>query len=69
MIDSTLLTRLGQIRQQELLQEAQAARQHRRSQANQAGLGGQLLAYVGTILITAGQQLGAESRSKVEVVA
>jgi hypothetical protein len=69
MIDSTLLTRLGQIRQQELLQEARATRQHRQNQANQAGLGGQLLAYVGTILITAGQQLGAESHSKVEVVA
>lgn len=69
MIDSTLLTRLGQIRQQELLQEAQTVQQHRQSQANQAGLGGHLLAYVGTILITAGQQLVAENRPEVEVVA
>jgi hypothetical protein len=69
MIDPVSLSRLGQIRHQEMIQSAETARQRRWSQANQAGHTGHLLAQVGAILIAAGQKLGAVSRSEVEVPA
>jgi len=69
MIDPVALNRLGQIRHQEMIQAAETARQRRRSQANQAGLEGGLLAQIGTILIAAGQKLEAISRSEVKVPA
>ena len=69
MLDPLSMKNLSQIRYQEMLKEAEAARQRKQIRANRAGLGVHLLAYVGSVLIAAGQKLGAEGHSEVEVPA
>lgn len=67
MLDPLSLENLSQIRHQEMLKEAEAARQRKRSRANRAGPGTHPLAYVGSVLVAAGQKLGADGHSEVEV--
>lgn len=69
MLDPLSLENLSQIRYQEMIKEADAARLRKRSQANHAGPGVHPLAYVGSVLIAAGQKLGAEGHSEVEASA
>ncbi len=69
MLDPLSLENLSQIRYQEMLKEAEAARQRKQSRANRASSGTHPLAYVGSVMIAAGQKLGAEGHSEVEASA
>jgi hypothetical protein len=69
MLNPLSMEKLGQIRHQEMLEEAEAARQRKQNRSSRAVPGIHPLAYVGSVLVAAGQKLGAEDHSEVKVSA